>query len=248
MKKLIVFDLDGTLAPSKGSIDEEMHKLLEELLERHKVLIISGGRWRQFKDQLIDHLHLTPHTLTNLIVAPAGGSSMYRFEDGEIHEMYADVLSKEEKGKIGAAFDYALPKAGYVEPEHPYGDIIEDRQSQITFSALGQKAPLQEKERWDPDHKKREQIVKYMMEKIPEFEIRIGGTTSIDVTKKGEDKSFGIRQASFRLGIPISDILFVGDALFPGGNDAPARTTGAECIQVSGPEETKKVIREIIKG
>ncbi len=147
---MVIFDLDGTLALSKSSIDDEMHTLLEQLLEKKDVLVISGGRYRQFREQLLDHLKFNHTTLAHMFVAPAGGSSMYRFEDGEIHEMYADYLSKEEKQKIFAAFDYALPKAGFVPLEHPYGDIVEDRQSQITFSALGQKAPLEEKNKWDP--------------------------------------------------------------------------------------------------
>jgi len=241
-KKLIIFDLDGTLAPSKSHIDEEMHVLLEKLLEIKKVLVISGGRWRQFKIQLLDRLHLSPKALSNLIISMGGGSTMYRFEEGEIHEMYADILSQEEREKIMEAYKYALSSAGFVEPEHPYGKIIEDRQSEITFSALGQEAPLEEKEKWDPDHTKRIEIMKYLKEKIPEFEIRSGGTTSIDTTRKGEDKAYGIEQASTRLGIPINEILFVGDALYPDGNDYPAIRTGVEYIQVADPEETKKLI------
>jgi len=242
-KKLIIFDLDGTLAPSKSSIDEEMHILLERLLEMKKVLVISGGRWSQFKYQLLDHLHLTPEGLSNLFLSIGGGSSMYRFTGGEIHEMYADILNKDEKEKIYKAYEYALPAFGFVPHEHNHGKLIEDRQSEITFSALGQEAPLEEKKLWDPDHKKRIEIMKYLKEKIPEFEIRSGGTTSIDITKKNKDKAYGVEQASERLGISIEKILFVGDALYPEGNDYPATKTGVECIAVSDPEETKKLIK-----
>ena len=45
MKKLIVFDLDGTLAESKSSLDAEMAKLLNTLLSITKVAVISDGNW-----------------------------------------------------------------------------------------------------------------------------------------------------------------------------------------------------------
>ncbi len=246
MKGVIIFDLDGTLAPSKSHIDPEMGELLEKLLEKRKVVVISGGRWRQFNEQLLNHLKIPSEKLLNLFLQPTGGASMYRFEDGEVKEVYADILSHEERARIMEAFDYALPKAGYLAPEIHFGEIIEDRQSEITFSALGQKAPLDQKEKWDPDHKKRLEIVKYLKEKIPEFEVHIGGTTSIDVLRKGEDKAYGINKVAERLGIPIQNMLFIGDALYPNGNDEPAKKTGIECVEVRDVEETKKVIREII--
>ncbi|MEK7194156.1 MAG: HAD-IIB family hydrolase [Patescibacteria group bacterium] len=246
MREVIIFDLDGTLAPSKSHIDAEMEALLEKLLDKMKVVVISGGRWRQFKEQLLNYLKLPSEKLNSLFLQPTGGSSMYRFDNGEVREMYADILSRDERNKIMEAFNYALPKAGYVTPQIHFGEIIEDRQSEITFSALGQKAPLDQKERWDPDHKKRLEIVKYLKEKIPEFEVHIGGTTSIDVLKKGEDKAFGINKVVERLGISIQNMLFIGDALYPGGNDEPAKKTGIECIEVKNVEETKRMIREII--
>lgn len=245
-KRLIIFDLDGTLALSKSAIDEEMRGLLTKLLEEKKVLVMSGGRWNQFEKQLLGHLNLDSAHLASLFISPGSGSSMYRFEGGEIHEMYADILTRDERQSIMDAFDYALPKAGFVPSEHQYGKLIEDRQSQVTFSALGQEAPLAEKETWDPDHAKREKIVAYLREKIPDLEIHMGGTTSIDITKPGEGKDFGIKQASERLGIPVSDMLYIGDALYPGGNDEPAKKSGVDTIQVKDVEETKKVISEII--
>ncbi len=70
----------------------------------------------------------------------------------------------------------------------------------------------------------------------------MGGSTSIDVTLPGIDKAYGIRKLRDILGIAIDEMIYVGDALFPGGNDYPARETGALCIQVLNPHETKRVI------
>jgi hydroxymethylpyrimidine pyrophosphatase-like HAD family hydrolase len=82
-------------------------------------------------------------------------------------------------------------------------------------------APLKEKETWDPDYTKRKKIKAILDTLIPEFSVRMGGATSIDVTKPGIDKGDGIRKPQDILGIAIQEMVFVGDALFPGGNDYP---------------------------
>ena len=129
--------------------------------------------------------------------------------------------------------------------EKTWGDVIEDRGSQITFSALGQQAPIDEKKKWDPDFAKRKKIKAIMDDLIPEFSVNLGGTTSVDVTKHGIDKAYGIRKLRDTLGIAIADMIFIGDALFPGGNDYPAKEAGALSIQVKDIDETKRVIEAI---
>ena len=124
--------------------------------------------------------------------------------------------------------------------------MIEDRGSQITFSALGQQAPLEEKKKWDPDFAKRTKIKAILDTLVPEFSVRMGGATSIDITKPGIDKAYGIRKLRDILGISINEMIFIGDALFPGGNDHPARETGVVCIQVRDPNETKRVCEGIL--
>lgn len=127
-----------------------------------------------------------------------------------------------------------------------WGEIIEDRGSQITFSALGQLAPIQEKSLWDPDFNKRKKMKILLDAHIPEFSVRLGGTTSIDVTKHGIDKAYGILKLRDNLGIVLQNMIFIGDALFPGGNDYPAKEAGVVSIQVNGPDETKRVIETIV--
>jgi phosphomannomutase len=127
-----------------------------------------------------------------------------------------------------------------------FGELIEDRGSQITFSALGQQAPLDEKKKWDPDFAKRRQMKALLDNLIPEFSVRLGGTTSIDVTRQGIDKGYGIGKLRDILGVAISEMIFVGDALFPGGNDYPAKQAGAVSIQVRDPNETKRVVEAIV--
>jgi len=243
MKKLIVFDLDGTLAESKSSIDAEMAKLLDALLNIVKVSVISGGAWSQFEKQVLAHLsHDT--RLRNLSLLPTCGTKFYRYESCW-ERLYSEDFTDAEKKKIIGSLKKAMESSG-CKIEKVWGEVIEDRGSQITFSGLGQQAPLEEKTKWDPDFAKRKKIKALLDKLIPEFSVRLGGATSIDVTKHGIDKAYGIRKLRDVLGIPISEMIFVGDALFPGGNDYPAKEAGALSIEVKDPHETKRVIEAII--
>ena len=240
MKKLIVFDLDGTIAESKSSLDDEMSTLLRNLLGIIKVAVISGGDWPQFEKQLLSNLPGDAN-LRNLSLLPACGTKLYSF-NLNWKQQYSEDLSNTEKERIIAALG-ALNVSGNPKL---WGDVIEDRGSQITFSALGQQAPLEEKRKWDPDFAKRKQMKAVLDRSIPEFSVRLGGTTSVDVTKKGIDKAYGIGKLRDTLGVQIDEMVFVGDAIFPGGNDYPVQEAGVYSIRVRDPDETKRVIEAII--
>ena len=243
MKKLIVFDLDGTLAESKASIDDEMGTLLSALLGIVKVAVISGGGWPQFETQVLAHL---PHDerLKNLSLLPTCGTEFYQYA-GNWTKLYSEDLTAAEKDKIISSLNRAIAAAG-CKVEKIWGDVIEDRGSQITFSALGQQAPLDEKQKWDPDFAKRKRMKAILDKLLPEFSVRLGGDTSVDVTKPGIDKAYGIRKLRDTLGIAIQDMIYVGDALFPGGNDYPAEEAGVASIEVRDPHESKRVIEAIV--
>jgi phosphomannomutase len=243
MKKLIVFDLDGTLAESKAAIDAEMATLFAGLLAVVRVAIISGGALPQFKMQVIAHLPAGA-ALANLSLLPTCGTRFLVYESGDWKLLYAENFTAEEKSKIIGALNDAVDESGF-KAQQTWGDAIEDRESQITYSALGQAAPLDAKEKWDPDFAKRKKIKSLLDPMLPDFAVNLGGSTSIDITKPGIDKAYGIRKLRDVLKIEIAEMLYVGDALFPGGNDYPVRSTGATCIQVRDPNETKRVIEAI---
>lgn len=243
MKSLIVFDLDGTLAASKAPIDSEMATLLADLLRVIKVAIISGGDFPQFDKQVLGHLPAASN-LRNLSLLPTSGTKFFSYE-GQWRKLYSEDLTNAQKQKIEAALEQAVAQSG-VQPTQTWGERIEDRGTQVTYSALGQQAPLEEKAKWDPDFAKRKQVKALLDPMLPEFSVRLGGTTSIDVTRPGTDKAYGIRKLRDVLGIPIADMLFIGDAIFPGGNDYPALQAGTESIEVRDPEETKHVIEAIV--
>jgi len=243
LKKLIVFDLDGTLAESKSSIDAEMAALLDSLLGILKVSVISGGDWSQFEKQVLAHL-THDERLENLSLLPTCGTKFYKYASGW-KLLYSEDFTDEEKTKIISSLKQATGSPD-LKAARTWGDTIQDRGSQITFSGLGQQAPLEEKEKWDPDFSKRKRIKALLDKLIPEFSVRLGGATSIDVTQHGIDKAYGIRKLRDVLGIAIKEMIYVGDAVFPGGNDYPAKEAGALCIEVKDPHETKRVIEAII--
>ena len=243
MKRLVVFDLDGTLTESKSPLDTEMGALLGHLLRVVRVAIISGGTWAQFEEQVLGHLP-DAGNLKSLSILPTCGTKFYRY-DGTWKALYSEDLSVDEKQLVISALNHALDSFGFKVPQQ-WGRVIEDRGSQITFSALGQDAPLDEKRKWDPDFAKRGRIRTILEGLIPEFSIQLGGTTSIDITRPGIDKAYGIRKLRDTLGVTINDMLFIGDAVFPGGNDYPALQAGVTCIKVRDPHETKRVVETIV--
>lgn len=243
MKSLVTFDLDGTIAPSKSEPDAEMIGLLVSLLEVAQVAIISGADYAQFQGQLVGHLPIGTD-FRKLSLLPTCGTRFYRF-DGSWEKLYSEDLSATQKQTIVDALTTAVAKAGFA-TERTWGPTIEDRESQITYSALGQQAPLDAKASWDPDFAKRQAIKNIIDPLLPNFSVRLGGATSIDVTLPGIDKAYGMRKLRDTLDIPFHDMLYIGDALFPGGNDYPVRETGVTCIQVRDPSETKRVIEAIV--
>ena len=182
--------------------------------------------------------------LAKLSILPTCGTEFFQYT-GEWKKLYSEDLTAEEKQKIVGSLKKATEDAGFS-VEKTWGETIEDRGSQVTYSALGQQAPLEEKEKWDADFAKRKKIKTILDTLIPEFSVRLGGATSIDVTKPGIDKAYGIKKLQETLGISVKEMIYVGDALFVGGNDYPAEQAGVISIPVQGPQMRPSVVIEAI--
>jgi phosphomannomutase len=243
MKDLVAFDLDGTLAESKQPLQEPMGEALANLLDVAHVAVISGGDWPQFEKQVASRLPERADR-TKLWLMPTTGTKLYRF-DGEWRAVYAELFEEDEKQKILKAFDESLEATGFV-PEQTWGERIEDRGSQITFSALGQEAPIDAKHSWDPDFAKRKVIQADLRQRLPGLSINMGGATSIDITREGVDKAYGLKKLSDASGIALDKMMFIGDAIFPGGNDYPAEQLGLDVVKVKNVDGTLAAIAGIV--
>ena len=243
---LVAFDLDDTLAPSKGPIDPRIAALLRSLLEKVEVAVISGGNEAQFRSQIIARLGaLDPVAADRLHLLPTCGTRYLRFDGTDFSPVYAHDLSAEQKSAALAALREEAERLGLWEAE-PWGEILEDRGSQITFSALGQKAPHEAKRDWDPSGAKRAALRDAVAVRLPGLEVRSGGSTSIDVTLAGIDKAFGMRQLAARTSIPLTSMLFYGDRLDEGGNDYPVLAIGVPSVAVHGWEDTADRLDELL--
>jgi phosphomannomutase len=241
---VVVFDLDDTLAPSKTAVDPAMAELLSRLLARVRVCIISGGRFEQFETQVLRFLADSPH-LDELHVMPTCGTQYYRWRQAAWQRIYARDLSADQKQRAMTALQDGAAALGLA-AERTWGPVIEDRGSQITFSALGQSAPVDTKKAWDPDGSKKDGLRQYVADRVPDLEVRSGGSTSVDVTLKGVDKAYGVRRLCQTLDVELDELLFVGDRLDETGNDYPVKAIGVRCVEVTGPQETAIVIAGLI--
>jgi phosphomannomutase len=244
--RLVAFDLDDTLAPSKSAIDPRIGDLLLALAERVEVAIISGGQLAQFTAQVVDRLpDASADTLAHIHLLPTCGTQYYRLRDGAIDTVYAHRLTDDEKARALAAVESEARRLGLWAAE-PWGEILEDRGSQITFSALGQQAPLEAKIAWDPTGEKKNTLRSAVAAVVPDLEVRSGGSTSVDITHRGIDKAYGMRQLADATGIALDDMLFVGDRLDPDGNDYPVLAMGVACHAVEGWQDTAEYLDALL--
>jgi phosphomannomutase len=239
MKKLLAFDLDDTLAITKSPISNEMADTLTKILQKFEVCVISGARFEQFQIQIIDRLNLGVESMKRLHFMPTCGTQYFRYDEGSAQWQlqYSEDLSEDQKITIQSVLESSAKELG-LWAEHPAGEIIDDRGSQITFSALGQQATAEDKYAWDPDNTKKLALRNLAAKSLPDLEVRAGGTTSIDVTRQGIDKAHGMRKLMEVLNLEKQDILYFGDKLQEGGNDYPVKVMGIDSLDVTRWEDT----------
>ena len=244
MYKLISFDLDDTLSPAKSPADSEMIGLLEKLLKKYKVSILTGGKFETINIQIISQLSENTN-LENLFIFSTIGTRMYYYENNKWNLEYSEDLKDDEVEKIKGILDKAIVELD-LKPEKVWWEMVENRGSQVTYSALWQEAPLKAKRIWDPDKIIRQKIRNYILPDLSDFSVWIGWTTSIDITKKWLDKAYGIRKMIKHLDVKKEEILFIWDAIFPGWNDYPVKQFWVDSKQVENPEDTKVIIQQYL--
>jgi len=243
--RLVAFDLDDTLAESKSPISPDMARALAELLAWVPVCVISGGMLSQIERQVVQHLP-PDAALANLHLMPTCGTRYLRHDGTGWHEVYSHPLDPHLRRRAIDSLERRARELGFWEPDDAvWGDRIEDRESQITFSALGQQAPAAAKRLWDPTGDKRLALRAAVADDLPELSVRAGGSTSIDITEAGIDKAFGLTRLTQATGIPAAAMLFFGDRLDEGGNDYPVTRIGMPVRPVTGPEDTLRQVRAL---
>jgi len=239
-----LFDLDDTLAESFQPPSSEIIKLLGRLLEKMPVAILTAAGWPRVEHQFLEPLSKSPN-IDRFFVFPNSSAQCYQHQNGTWTEIYDLKLTDDERARIKKAIEDASSEIDIRDPG--YEPKIIDREAQIAYAAVGLDAPPEVKKGWDPDQSKRKRLKSVIEKMVPDVEVRIGGTTTIDITKKGVSKAYGVEWLSKHLEIPAPEMIFIGDALYPGGNDEVVIPTGIQTRTTSGPSETEKIIKEILQ-
>jgi HAD superfamily hydrolase (TIGR01484 family) len=239
MYKLIAFDLDGTLADSKQPIDKKTARFLTSLANDYEIAIITGGTMEQIQTQVLNRLPNWVQDKMHLM--PCSGAEYFRSEE----MLYRNFIAKKQRAVIIPMVTGLLKQMGYW-IDNPAGDIIEDRGSQITISALGQKAKLKDKEDWDPYGTKRRQIRDAVKAMFPEYSVRVGGLTSVDISINNINKEYAINELLEWNQLEPSEVLYIGDKFRPGENDYPVLFAGVTCLRVTSYTDTPRIVGKFI--
>lgn len=220
MRKHYFFDLDNTLTPSKSLIEQAHVPILKELCARADVTVVSGHGENDIRKHLRPELDGAYHVL-----GQNGNRAVTK--DGTI--LWNHSLGEPQKATIRAFIAdvrEGLRLSGTVPSVRDENDIVEDRDSQIAFSLIGHHENKATKDAFDPAFEKRRAILTAAksdgwMQRLADagVEARIGGTTNIDFFQLGKNKGFNVAAFIKTMGWKPEDCLYVGDALFPGGND-----------------------------
>ncbi|MDD6373574.1 MAG: HAD-IIB family hydrolase [Bifidobacteriaceae bacterium] len=243
--KAVAFDLDGTLARSKRPMKQPIADEFANLTHLMPVAVVSGGRWSLVDSQVVQMVQ-DRSDRSNLHLMPTSGTRYIRWDaaKGEWQKVFEHDLTKDERDAAFASLERRAKELGSWE-EHTWGERIDDRGSQITYSALGQEAPVEAKEAWDPTGAKRKALAEACQKDLPSLTVKAGGSTSVDISLKGIDKAYAVRELCKILGIDVSQLCYIGDRMGPEGNDYPAVQAGTASIHVDGPEDTIQCIERI---
>ncbi|AKV55145.1 phosphomannomutase [Bifidobacterium actinocoloniiforme DSM 22766] len=238
--QVLAFDLDTTLARSKTRMDPDMAVRFAAMTNLRPTAIVSGGRFEQFRDQVLDALPAAAD-LSALHLMPTSGTRYYRWGGSGWQQVYAHDLSAQEREAAVNSLERRARQLGDWE-ERTWGPRIEDRGSQITFSALGQEAPVDAKEAWDPTNERKNALAQAVAADLPDLQVRSGGSTSVDISAKGIDKAYAVGQLAGILSVPVDRMVFVGDRMDPDGNDYPAAQAGTMALRVNDPDDTLELL------
>lgn len=243
--RAVLFDLDDTLAESFQPPLPSTIERLRLLLEKIPVAIITAAGFPRIERDFLTHLADSPH-IDRFTVFANSSAECFVWQGGWTL-LYDFELTDAERARISAIITESVKATGIQAGQTKYEPKIIDRRVQIAYAAIGLTASEADKNSWDPDQSKRRLLKSEIEKRLPGFEVLIGGKTTIDITRTGVDKSYGVRYFAERQKCEPEDMLYVGDALYEGGNDAVVIATGVRTRQVSSPLETERVIDAVLE-
>ena len=220
MKKLICFDLDGTLTQHRTLIEDNVLEFLERLKEKYKLIMVGAGAAERIYKQMREY--------------PVDILGNYGMQESKVIDGKFEVVRKEITQPDR---EYFLEKAQYLREKYGYqefkGDSVEFHQTgMVTFPLLGTKADIKDKLAFDPTREKRRKMYKEVQELFADYTVYIGGSSSFDFSLKKYNKYDAIMAYAKENGYQKQEILFVGDDFEDGGGDSHVRIFGIDYINI----------------
>lgn len=243
--KAILFDLDDTLAPPHVPLSVETAQGVARFTAVMPVAVVTAAPFHRIMRDFVDVLPAATNR-ANLYIFSENAAQCRRFDGGSWKIAYGQTIALSERSQIRSAIQQAIDETSALEGVAMYSERILDREAGVTLATLGQKAPQVARQTWDPDQSRRRVLYDAIVKKLPHWHVYIGGLTSIDISREDVSKARAVEWLSEHLQIKPSEMLYIGDALYEGGNDFPAIATGIQTRGTSGPEETLTIIDELL--
>ena len=233
MDRIFMFDIDGTLTPSRLRMTEKFAKFFDKWSNKNKYYLVTGSDLEKTKEQLpIVYIDRAEAIFT------CCGNQMWR--DNEL--IYDNKF--ELSTKLKNSLEVVLMSSPYP---HRYGNHIEDRGSMVNFSIVGRNCTQEQREhffKWDEEKGERKKISTFLKHKFKDLDAVLGGQISIDIYPKGMDKSQIIKH------IDLDEYIFIGDRTEKGGNDYPLaklmeETHNCSYHQTEGWENTQQILESL---
>ena len=237
MNKVFMFDVDGTLTPSRQPMTRAFDDFFFRWANRNTFYLVSGSDLEKMKEQVPEYIL----TLARGLFC-CGGNQFY----------IDDELQYENKFKPPQTLlTYLGEQLRFSDYHHRAGNHIEDRGSMVNFSVVGRNCSLMEREnyfKWDKQHGERQRIAYHIRRQWKDLDAVIGGQISIDIYPKGKDKSQVLEHIEKRH--PEGEIIFIGDRIEEGGNDYPLaqlmdNITDCSWFQTDGWEHTMQILENL---
>ncbi len=213
MTRHFFFDLDNTLTPSRAPMLPEHQALFIALCARYDVIVVTGGAEEQIQKQIP-----IPATGSYWMLSQQGNHAVGK--DGVL--LWHETVSPEQERAVRAFADMLTAELSLSVLDA--NDLFENRGSQLAYSTLGFHAPNELKYAYDPDQSKRRAILAAHPTELAALndagiEAMPAGSTTIDFILKGKNKGHNISRFLAHEGWTKDECIYIGDALFPGGND-----------------------------
>ena len=248
MRKVYIFDVDGTLTPSRIKMNKEFKEFFLKWAKGKKYYLVSGSNIEKMDEQVPEEIMMNAQG-----IFCCGGNELWEFDPHIVNFPYNRIYNRKFIPPT-QLMTYLGELIRFSDTPVQATNHREDRGSMLNFSVVGRDCTLEERAKyfeWDNQVGERKKIANEIMEGWPELEAVIGGQISIDIYPKGKDKSQILEHIKNRNIVTSKDeYIFIGDRCMKDGNDYPLaklmeETDNCSYYQVEGWEETKKILEEL---